>query len=106
MDIVLLGIDLSKNVGSVVGLGAAGEVLVRRQALVEQSLAWVSHNRRLARDFERYARFVATFIVYPSRNDPHHAPSTSAASCADVSAVRDRRPPECTLLQPLPQHQG
>jgi transposase len=31
MDIVVLGIDLGKNVCSVVGLGAAGQVLVRRR---------------------------------------------------------------------------
>jgi hypothetical protein len=30
-DIVLLGIDLGKNVCNVVGLGAAGQVLVRRR---------------------------------------------------------------------------
>ena len=26
------------------------------------TLAWISHNRRLARDFERYARSAAAFI--------------------------------------------
>jgi hypothetical protein len=31
MDIVVVGIDLGKNVCSVVGLGAAGQVLVRRR---------------------------------------------------------------------------
>lgn len=27
-----------------------------------QTLAWISRNRRLARDFERYATTVATFV--------------------------------------------
>jgi transposase len=30
--------------------------------IVERTLAWISHNRRLARDFERYARTVAAFM--------------------------------------------
>jgi putative transposase len=30
--------------------------------IVERTLAWISHFRRLARDFERYARSVAAFI--------------------------------------------
>jgi transposase len=30
--------------------------------LVERTLAWISRNRRLARDYERYARTVAAFI--------------------------------------------
>jgi putative transposase len=29
--------------------------------IVERTLAWISHNRRLARDFERYARTAAAF---------------------------------------------
>src|ERR1035437_2459303 len=32
------------------------------QALVERTFAWISRNRRLARDFERYARTVAAFV--------------------------------------------
>ena len=32
------------------------------QALVERTFAWISRNRRLARDFERYATTVAAFI--------------------------------------------
>jgi hypothetical protein len=32
------------------------------QTPVERMLAWISHNRRLARDFERYARSAAAFI--------------------------------------------
>ena len=30
--------------------------------IVERTLAWISRNRRLARDFERYAATVAAFI--------------------------------------------
>jgi transposase len=30
--------------------------------IVERTLAWISRNRRLMRDFERYARTVAAFI--------------------------------------------
>ena len=32
------------------------------QTLVERTFAWISRNRRLARDFERYARTVAAFF--------------------------------------------
>ena len=32
------------------------------QALVERTFAWISRNRRLARDFERYATTVAAFV--------------------------------------------
>ena len=37
------------------------EVLPKRW-IVERTLAWISRNRRLARDFERYARTVAAFV--------------------------------------------
>jgi transposase len=30
--------------------------------VVERTLAWISRNRRMARDFERYARTVVAFI--------------------------------------------
>ncbi len=30
--------------------------------IVERTFAWISRNRRLARDFERYARTVAAFF--------------------------------------------
>ena len=30
--------------------------------IVERTLAWISRNRRLARDYERYARTAAAFI--------------------------------------------
>jgi transposase len=36
--------------------------VVPKRWIVERTLAWISHFRRLARDFERYARSVATFV--------------------------------------------
>jgi putative transposase len=50
------------------------EVLPKRW-IVERTFAWISRNRRLARDFERYATTVTAFVrCY----DPHHA---QAARC-------------------------
>ncbi|MGD9724818.1 MAG: IS5 family transposase [Nitrospiraceae bacterium] len=37
-------------------------VVLPKRWIVERTLAWISRNRRLARDFERYARTVAAFI--------------------------------------------
>jgi Transposase DDE domain len=37
-------------------------VVLHKRWIVERTLAWISHNRRLARDFQRYARSVATFV--------------------------------------------
>jgi transposase len=37
-------------------------VIVPKRWIVERTLAWISRNRRLARDFERYATTVAAFI--------------------------------------------
>jgi len=37
-------------------------VVVPKRWIVERTFAWVSHYRRLARDFERYARTVAAFF--------------------------------------------
>lgn len=37
-------------------------VVLPKRWVVERTLAWISRNRRLARDFERYARTVAAFI--------------------------------------------
>lgn len=37
-------------------------VVLPKRWIVERTLAWVSRNRRLARDFERYARTVAAFV--------------------------------------------
>jgi len=36
--------------------------VVPKRWIVERTLAWISHFRRLARDFERYARSVAALI--------------------------------------------
>ena len=37
-------------------------VVLPKRWIVERTLAWISHGRRLARDFERYARSAAAFI--------------------------------------------
>ena len=37
-------------------------VVLPKRWIVERTFAWISRNRRLARDFERYARTVAAFI--------------------------------------------
>jgi transposase len=37
-------------------------IVVPKRWIVERTLAWLSRNRRLMRDFERYARTVAAFI--------------------------------------------
>jgi hypothetical protein len=37
-------------------------VVLPNRWIVERTLAWISRNRRLARDFERYARTVAAFV--------------------------------------------
>ena len=41
---------------------AAGFEVLPKRWIVERTFAWISRNRRLARDFERYARTVAAFI--------------------------------------------
>jgi transposase len=41
---------------------AAGFMALPKWWIVEQTLAWISRNRRLARDFERYATTVAAFF--------------------------------------------
>jgi len=41
---------------------AVGFKIVRKRWIVERTIAWISRFRRLARDFERYARTVAAFI--------------------------------------------
>jgi transposase len=38
-------------------------VVLPKRWIVERTLAWISRNRRLARDFERYARTVAAFVA-------------------------------------------
>jgi hypothetical protein len=37
-------------------------VVLPKRWIVERTLAWISRNRRLARDFERYARTIAAFV--------------------------------------------
>jgi transposase len=37
-------------------------VVLPKRRIVGRTLAWISRNRRLARDFERYARTVAPFV--------------------------------------------
>jgi transposase len=41
---------------------AKGFVVLPKRWVVERTLAWISRNRRLARDFERYASTVAAFV--------------------------------------------
>jgi transposase len=41
---------------------ANGFVVLPKRWVVERTLAWISRNRRLARDFERYARTAVAFI--------------------------------------------
>jgi hypothetical protein len=37
-------------------------IVLPKRWIVERTFAWISRNRRLARNFERYARTVAAFI--------------------------------------------
>lgn len=37
-------------------------VVLPKRWIVERTFAWISRNRRLARDFERYAETVVAFI--------------------------------------------
>jgi transposase len=41
---------------------AKGFVVLPKRWVVERTLTWISRNRRLARDFERYATTVVAFI--------------------------------------------
>src|ERR1700720_1747047 len=41
---------------------AAGFEVLPKRWIVERTFAWISRNRRLARDFERYATTVAAFV--------------------------------------------
>ena len=43
--------------------------MLPKRWIVERTLAWISRNRRLARDYERYARTVAAFIRLASQAD-------------------------------------
>ena len=37
-------------------------IVLPKRWIVERTFAWISRNRRLARDFERYATSVAAFV--------------------------------------------
>lgn len=37
-------------------------VILPKRWIVERTLGWISHHRRLARDFERHARIAAAFV--------------------------------------------
>jgi len=39
-----------------------GFVVLPKRWIVERTFAWISQNRRLMRDFERYATTVAAFV--------------------------------------------
>jgi transposase len=41
---------------------AKGFVVLPKRWIVERTFAWIARNRRLARDFERYARTGAAFV--------------------------------------------
>ena len=41
---------------------AKGFVVLTKRRIVERTFAWISQNRRLMRDFERYATTVAAFV--------------------------------------------
>jgi len=41
---------------------ASGFEVLPKRWIVERTFAWISRNRRLARDFERYATTVAAFV--------------------------------------------
>ena len=41
---------------------AKGFLVLPKRWIVERTFAWISRNRRLARDFERYTRTVAAFF--------------------------------------------
>lgn len=41
---------------------AAGFAVLPKRWIVERTFAWISRNRRLARDFERYATTAAAFV--------------------------------------------
>jgi transposase len=40
----------------------SGFVVLPKRWIVERTLAWISRNRRLCRDYERHARKVAAFV--------------------------------------------
>ncbi|MGB9316803.1 MAG: transposase, partial [Pseudolabrys sp.] len=47
--------------------GAAGFEVLPKRWIVERTFAWISRNRRLARDFERYATTVVAFVRFAAQ---------------------------------------
>jgi hypothetical protein len=45
-------------------------MVLPKRWIVERTLAWISRNRRLCRDYERHTRKAAAFVRL---TDPHHA---------------------------------
>ena len=43
---------------------ASGFEVLPKRWIVERTFAWISRNRRLARDFERYGRTVEAFVRF------------------------------------------
>ena len=57
---------------------AKGFVVLPKRWIVERTLAWITTNRRMARDFERYAQSAAGF--HPDRHDQDHGHEGSHGS--------------------------
>ena len=53
-------------------------VALPKRWIVERTFAWISRNRRLARDFERLCQNRCR--LRPSRHDPHHAQAFDTAN--------------------------
>ena len=67
---------------------AAGFEVLPKRWIVERTFAWISRNRRLARDFERYAN--DRCCIHPPRHDPHHAQATCCKCLAMNPNFPDR----------------
>ena len=52
-----IAVEIVKKLADQVGF-----VILPRRWVVERTVAWISRNRRLARDFERHATTVTSFI--------------------------------------------
>ena len=65
---------------------AAGFEVLPKRWIVERTFAWISRNRRLARDFERYAN--DRCCIHPPRHDPDHAQAT----CCKCLAINPNFP--------------
>ncbi|MFY9624296.1 MAG: transposase [Rhodoplanes sp.] len=60
--IAIRGYDFQEGQEIVKRSDAAGFEVLPKRWIVERTFAWISRNRRLARDFERYATTVTSFI--------------------------------------------